>query len=333
MAHLQAPIAVAFLMLLVSPICFASGRALLNDIVRGHASDLAYLLLGLATAALVALWARLALMHEEMPEYARTAGPGFRLRVRMTGDPGFRRENAAGTAPIESWVRHAERLDKIPNVAAARFWQRIQHWRLVIGLGRMPIFVAVLLGLWCYILPILANGSHDRGSRTILPIVMSVLVPGMVVGGVWPRRWYVLADESLRPASRRQFVREQGAAMALEMAITWLWLTTAFFAGALLLEPSTMLSSPLWPALPLIISAQILNFAVIVWVMRFRSGWLVVLPMLLGLLVDGVVLATGGALAEHDENGHMLIAALIFAAAGVAITYHAYRRWLTTEFD
>jgi hypothetical protein len=320
-------------MLLVSPVCFTSGRALLNDIVRGHARDVGYLLLGLSTAALVVLWSRLALMNEEMPEYARTAGPGFRLRVRMTGDPGFRRENAAGSGAIESWVRQAERLDKTPNVAAAPLWRRIQHWRLVIGLGRMPIFIAVLLGLWCYIVPIIAGGRHDRGSRTIVPIIMSVLVPGLVVGGIWPRRWYVLADESLRPASRRQFVREQGAAMAVELAITSLWLTTAFFAGALLIEPSTILSSPLWPALPLIISAQILNFAVIVWVMRFRSGWLVVLPMLLALAVDGVVLATGGALADHDETGHMLIAALIFAAVGVAITYHAYRRWLTTEFD
>ena len=97
MSHVQSPASVLAIMLLITPVCFASGRAMLNDIARGRSDVLGYLILAVAVAALVALWARLALLHAEMPEYARTMGPGFRLRVQMTGDPGFRRENAAGS--------------------------------------------------------------------------------------------------------------------------------------------------------------------------------------------------------------------------------------------
>jgi len=335
MAHFQSPIGIVFLMLLVTPVMFASGRAILNDIVHGRAIDVANVILAAAIISLAALWARMAMLHAEMPEYSRTMGPGFRLRVQMTGDPTFRRESAAGAGAVEAWVRQSHRLDKMAGVAAAGFWKRAQHWRIVIGLGRTPIFVALVLGFWSFILPQLIGGMRDRGSRTVLPITLSALVPGVIVAAIWPRRWYTLAEESLRPVSRRQFVREQGGAMALEMGMTWLWLTVTLFGVSLLLEPSWyhMLASPLWRALPIVISGQILTFGVIVWVMRYRSGWLVVVPMLLATFTGMGVLVVGGALAELNRARPMQLAAVIFAAVGLAITYDAYRRWLTTEFD
>jgi hypothetical protein len=174
---------------------------------------------------------------------------------------------------------------------------------------------------------------RDKASQTVLPISLSVLVPGVIVAAIWPRRWYTLGDESLRPASRRQFVREQGAAMALEMGVTWLLLTTALYAGAMLLEPSRVLVSRLCQALPIIISAQILTFGAIAWVMRYRSGWLVVAPVFLATFTGMSVLVVGGALSELDRVQPMLLASVIFAAAGVGIAFDAYRRWLTTEFD
>jgi hypothetical protein len=333
MAHLQSPASVGLLILMITPVWFASGRAMLNDIVRGRSVELGYIILAVAVAALVALWWRMALLHAEMPEYARTMGPGFRLRVQMTGDPGFRRENAAGTGALEAWVRGADRLDQMANVAAAGFWQRVRHWRIVIGLGRTPIFVALVLGLWSFVMPHLTGGMRDKHSRVVLPIMLSVLLPGVIVAAVWPRRWYTLADESLRPASRRQFVREQGAAMAMELAVNWFTLTAAVVTAALLLEPSMSRLAPLWRALPLIVATQILIFGVIVWVMRYRSGWLVVVPIFLATFTGLAVMVVGGALSELKSIQPMLIAAGICAVVGVTITFDAYRRWLLTEFD
>ena len=333
MTHFQSPLSVLLLMLLVTPIWFDGGRTMLNDTVRGRSVELGYIILAVAVAALVALWWRLALLHAEMPEYARTTGPGFRLRVQMTGDPGFRRENAAGTGALEAWVRGADRLDEVANVAAAGFWQRVRHWRIVIGLGRTPIFVALVLGMWSFVMPHLAGGMRDKHSRVVLPVMLSVLLPGIIVAAVWPRRWYTLADESLRPASRRQFVREQGAAMAMELAVNWFTLTAALVAAAVLLEQSVIRLAPLWRALPLIVAAQILMFGIIVWVMRYRSGWLVVVPIFLAMFTGLIVVVVGGALSELNSAQPLLIAAGIVAAAGVAITFDAYRRWLVTEFD
>jgi hypothetical protein len=333
MGHLQSPKMFIVLSFIVSPACFGKGREMLNDVVHGSAPGLEYTLLAVAVASLVGLWWRLGLMHAEMPEYSRTMGPGLRLRVQMTGDPAFSRENAAGAGPIESWIRHSKRLDKIDNISAAGFWQRVRHWRVVIGLGRMPIFVAVSLGLWCFILPQIAGSSTDKTSAVVLPIAISLMVPGAMVAAVWPRRWYVIAGESLRPVSRRQFVREQGAAMALEMAMTWLSITIITFAGGLLLLPLDLRSSALWRAVPMIAAGQVITFGVIVWVLRYRNGWMVVVPMILSMIVTASVLVLGGILAQAGTSAPTLIAAALIAFAGAAITFDAYRRWLTTEFD
>jgi hypothetical protein len=333
MGHLQSPKMFIVMVFIISPVCFAKGRAVLNDVVHGSAPGLEYTLLAVAIASLVALWWRLGLMHAEMPEYSRTMGPGLRLRVQMTGDPVFRRENAAGAGPLESWIRHNNRLYNIDNISAAGFWQRVRLWLVFIGLGRMPIFVALSLGLWCFVLPQIAGGRLDKASAVVLPITISLMVPGAMVAAVWPRRWYVIAGESLRPVSRRQFVREQGAAMALEMAMTWLAITIVTFAGGLLLSPSNILASSLWRALPMLAAGQVITFSVIVWVLRYRNGWMVVVPMFVAMVVSSCVLVLGGVLAQLQTSGPMLFAAVAVALLGAGISFDAYRRWLTTEFD
>lgn len=331
--HLQSAAGVLVLVPLTTPAWFAGGRAMLNDIIRGRSDELGYAILAAAVVALAALWARMARLHAEMPEYARTAAPGLRLRVRTTGDPAFRRESAAGAGPIEAWVRRSDRLDDVANVADAGFWRRARHWRTVVGLGRMPVVVALVLGAWTFILPTLTSGARDPYAQTVLPVILSTLVPGLVVAGVWPRRWYALADESLRPASRRQFVREQGAAMATELASVWLAITVATFAGSILPRPTQVLSSPLWRALPALAAGQVLVFGVVVWVLRYRAGWLVVVTMLLAMTAALVVLLIGGALAQRPDIRPLLAASATFAVIGLAITFDAYRRWLVTEFD
>jgi hypothetical protein len=70
-----------------------------------------------------------------------------------------------------------------------------------------------------------------------------------------------------------------------------------------------------------------------VWVTRYRSGWLVIVPILLATFTGLAVLVIGGTLAQLGDIRPMLLAAVIFAAVGLAIAFDAYRRWLTTEFD
>jgi hypothetical protein len=249
----------------------------------------------------------------------------------MTGDPTFRRENRADAGPVESFVRQADRLDNVANVFAAPFWRRVRHWRLVIGIGRMPLFVAALLALTLVIQ--MVSGMRDTESRVVFPVVLSAIAPCMIVAGIWPRRWYVLAEESLRPVTRRRFILEQGAAMALEHAATWFYITAATFITALLIGTWTGPGPRLLMAVPVIAGGQVLIFGLIVWELRYRHAWLVIVPMILALSAAGAILVIGGMLAQYRHFGLMLLAGLILAAIGVAITFDAYRRWLTTEFD
>jgi hypothetical protein len=329
--HLQNPASTLLLLPVCGPIFFARGQLLIGDIVSGKLPVVANALLAASIAALAGLWWRMAVMHEEMAEYGRILSPGFRLKVRMTGDPVFRRENAAGTTRLEAFVRNARRLDKPMHVADAGFWERVRHWRMVIGSGRTPLLVAVVLGVWTLAMPAIFNAR--RGELVAFPLAMAIFVPGLIVAGVWPRRWYMLASESLRPVSRRRFILEQGAAMALELAATAAAITAAVFAAGLLLDTRDRWASPLWLALPLVAAGQVLTFGVLVWVLRYRSSWLVVVPMLLVALIDTIVMVATFALIEHRDVHNILMFAAGFAVAGVVLTADAYRRWLTTEFD
>jgi len=331
MGQLQTPSLIILGAAVVTPVFFADGRALFTDVLRGRAAGVGYAVLAASVAALVGLWWRLAVMSEEMPEYGRGGGVGLRLKVRMTGDPAFQRENAAGASRIESFVRQARRFDAVPNIAAAGFWPRAGHWRFVIGTGRMPIFVALVLGLW---VPLLQATTTKPDVGIIVALVSASFVPGLMFAATWPRRWYVLGDESLRPASRRQFIREHGAAMAMEYAITWAWITAAPFASAVLFAswPQRVFEQ-LMVALPMMAAVQALIFAILVWILRFRAGWLVIVPIFLVTGVGVAALIVGAAIAEARNVNAAMLFTLLVAVAGVGITLDAYRRWLVTEFD
>jgi hypothetical protein len=257
--------------------------------------------------------------------------PGFRLKVRMTGDPIFRRETRADTGPAEAIIRGAARLDRMANVFAAPLRARVDHWRIVIGMGRMPQFVAVLLTLMM--------ASHllwtraDKQWALALPMILSTIVPGLVVGAIWPRRWYALADESLRPHSRRSFIREQGAAMAAEYASVWGWITLLTCGLGLMLGDWRDTLPKMLLALPLIASGQLLTFGVIVWVMRYRAGWLVIVPMLLSLLIALPLMIAGGMIVDRGSVFLSMAGTVWLLLMASAVTFDAYRRWLVTEFD
>jgi len=331
MAQLQSPAMLIPIAAVLSPVMFADGRAWLSEILRGGAPKTGYVLLSASIAALVALWWRLSRMHEEMPDYACGVSPGLRLKVRMTGDPIFRRENAAGASRIETFVRHAARFDYVPNIAAAGFWRRARHWRHVIGTGRMPIFVAALLGVW---VPLLHSTMTKDDVGLMVALVAASMVPGQMFAATWPRRWYVLGEESLRPASRRQFLREQGAAMALEYALTWAWLSAVTFTSATLFArwPYGVFAQ-LMMALPLMAGVQVLIFGILVWILRFRAGWLIIAPIFLVTAIGLAALIAGGTMAHAREVGMIMLVAALLTVTGVGITLDAYRRWLVTELD
>ena len=126
--------------------------------------------------------------------------------------------------------------------------------------------------------------------------------------------------------------------MALEFAETWAWITALTFAAGFLMTNRWDMSQTLRKmlmALPILAGGQFLIFGIIVWILRYRAGWLVIVPMFLALIAAGAVLTIAGLTVEHTGGGfgEAIFISLAIAGIGLLITFDAYRRWLVTEFD
>ena len=310
-----------------------------SDILSGHSPVLAYAIIAIATAAMIALWWRLAVMHEEMHEYFRLEQLNTRLRVQMTGDRFFRRASAAETGPTTDWMSRTALLDRVGNMFNASFWRRVQHWRLVTGIGRISMLAPILVAL-----TVLAAVVTDERGRTKddddfllhFPMVIGLVLPIITAGAGLPRRWYMLATESLRPATREQYLREHGAAFAVELAITWAWATVGGYLPTLIFKPELFLTYTFVACVLLTAAAQVWFFAVAIWLLRWRGSL-----FSMGIAFGLVCLGTLAIVAKQFEAGPRIdltrgpspLLALALVIAGLVVAYDAYRRWMVTDLD
>jgi hypothetical protein len=317
-----------------------AGRDRVSEILAGgHPIDRA-VLIAASLAALVALWWRLALMHEEMSEYWKVESFNTRLRVAMTGDRYMRRAAAMETGWLAAAMRGADRLNTpLANIFAASFWRRARHWRMVVANANANWSTSLVLAAMLMIIYFLVP-DHSRdtqlGLLIIIPTIISLCLPIIMTATQWPHRWFVIAGESLRPsASRAAFLREQGAAMALEVANLWLWLTIGAFLCGLIIEPKLVLSRQVAGALMLSAAAQVWLFGFNIWMLRLRRSWF----LNFGAMIPSILAAVWFVFWQvNDWKDAMTrtpspLWAGVMVIAGVSLTFDAYRRWLRTDLD
>ena len=121
--------------------------------------------------------------------------------------------------------------------------------------------------------------------------------------------------------------------MALDMASVWGCITAMMFVTGFCLLPSGEVLGKMLTALPMLCAGQVLNFGLTVWVLRYRSGWLVIVPIFLSLFASLFVLGVGGWIMKDGAAWQAAAFATVLALLGAGITFDAYRRWLVTEFD
>ena len=340
MSQLQsAPVVFAIILGGALTLVTPGGRSFAADVFAGKRAGEAIGLLTLAVAGLVALWWRLAVMHEEMREYFRQEGFNrIGGRPAMTGDRSLRRAAAAETDRFNEWLRGAGRLERVTNISNAGFWQRVRHWRLVIGHGYLgPLMAAVLVVVMGIGYAVASPLSKEMalGLFIVLPTALSLTLPIAVSAAFWPQRWYALPMESLRPAlSRRRLMLEHGTAMAWELGSVWAWLTACAFAGTLFVRPDWLLSQQAACTLLICAASQVFLFAVCVWVLRLRLGMSVnFLILVLAVAFVGYVARVVESEAPKSLRAPSPLWAAVLVAMGVVIALDAYRRWLKTDLD
>jgi hypothetical protein len=339
MAHTQSVIFI-FTTLAAATISLTTrGQNIVREVLAGDLPILAWGILGASTVALAALWWRWARMHEEMGEYWKVESLHGRLRITSTGDRYLRRAAALEAGWFAAALHGAYRLDSLANISAAPFWKRAARWRMVVANVQLNWLVAPTMAVGL-LLVYWGADDHSRGSQVglliVIPAIMSLALPIMATMITWPQRWHMIAAESLRPvASRGAFFREQGAAMALEVANLWIWFTLGAFLPGLILRPTWILSAEVGGALMLTAGAQVWLFGFSVWVLRLRLNSLVNFLFLMFALG-----AAGAIVAMQLYNGKAemirapsLLWVLGLIAVGLIIILDAYRRWNRTDLD
>jgi hypothetical protein len=314
------------------------GGRMMQAMFSGAAPGLTFGVIAGSLAALAALGWRLAVIHEEMAEYWRMEGARFAHRPQTTGDPRSRRSAFAEAGPLNEFLRRASAFDRVRNLFAAGFFTRVRYWRRVAGSGRLnwvggAMLIAFLLVM--RFVDIKQTKDEQLGVLIVVPLMLSLVLPAIFTITTWSQRWNALAVESLRPVeSRGRFLREQGAALALDLAIVWGSITAGVFATALIYHPSWLASWIFAGSVLRSAAAQVWIYATTIWILRYRNRpWLGFITFVGALTAVAVI--TGRAI--DGPRGTLSTPSSLTSAAIVAvsmiISLDAYRRWLKTDFD
>ena len=131
---------------------------------------------------------------------------------------------------------------------------------------------------------------------------------------------------------RASYLTQVGMAAALSQLQVWLGMATVS-----VLWWCWVVQQPLSVTVAYVLVFSALSqpwfFGLNVWLLRFRSlipvflGWMVFFPVFAGATI-GIELGPAS-----SEWPIVLLVAAFFAVLGLFLTWHAYRRWLVTDFD
>jgi len=312
-------------------------RAVVFDIILGREPFLAWSLFSAEAAAVVLLFHHLATLTEDDPDYGKvTAMNPWDLRsatVRKQQRAAMLKPGRFNEALYASVSR---RLDRITQVPAKTFWQRVALYRMSEDWPTNWWFAIAIIG--CFELfvvkQVLAQILTEQEFRqaTMIPLTVSTWL-SLAIWFTAYRRWGRLGYESLRPATRRQWVWENAVAMLMKLGqvqISWL-----LIQGCVLFIyfPEFRTSRVLPEAFACWLGWQTLIFGISAWIASFGSFGLK-MSIAMGML--GLVSLSGmfsGLLNEQQSPELWLITGITTGAIGLGMCVVAYRRWCRIDFD
>jgi hypothetical protein len=284
---------------------------------------LAAALVALGLAALIALWMRLARMHEGMREYGRRS-----LSVALVG-PG--NANPAAVRSTDTWFESMLRRPVHTQcIAAANLWNRVRHLRAT-GLGRWPWLMGALMAGSMIAIPWFTGGPNNPAIGALESfILVAMILPAVSTIGHWGRRCAALGYESLRPASRPRFVREIGLAIALDLAEAWVAVTSAALFAVWVWDPQAAVELVTGGFLLLAAATCLVVFGVNWWVLRLRNSALTAVVMVLTGLAPIAPLLGKRLYAGTGWTSPLALGLLVI---GALVTLDAYGRWCGADLE
>ena len=284
-------------------------------------------------ASLGVLVVRVWTLSEEKPEYSRrlpfrwdfTSGAAARLWQR-------REAEAIQRTPKQSWLLDLQFGFLLRKGAAAGPWRRVVLRQLGGGFsalnGVVIVFPTMLL---LVLIHVWARKPGEEVNFILLTFMPMQMVLGML-GGMWLRRWPLLARESLRPLARREFVRDMARSLACDLAAP---LTAHLAAIAVFLQlhpPQGRLDGLLLPWLSLTAAQYVMAGCFMFWVVSYRRF----LGLLLAIMTICGLSAASAHLVLFGPPGFWSPVTVALAVVGtgvvVVVMYRvAFRRWCSID--
>jgi hypothetical protein len=172
------------------------------------------------------------------------------------------------------------------------------------------------------------NSFGSRGGLVYLFVFLTTM-PILTIPQ-WLRQWRYLEMESLRPIERSRFLGELGLAIVFDVALVWAMLAAAIVIWVMLLKRGTMEGINVAIALCQSALMQIFLLAGVLWLMRLRSGGLIVAATVL-IALPLIVLMDIALLDFYRYREIALLSSLVLAGVGAMIAVDARGRWVLTE--
>lgn len=300
-----------------------NGVRTIGPLLRGQHEAAALVLLGCSVYAIVMAVHRMLQLTEEDPLYHRRADfSGINLRPRMTGDL-----NRAWAQVEQTALFGLPKSVTIFAPTGSSLWRRAARWRRLTQINAWSmLWMAVIMAASMRI------GTMGRAANPVM-LMFLVWMPVGMGTMAWMNLWRFLEADSLRPIARREFIREIGLAILLDVLRGWICMAVVIAADARLFraEPVPIAQVVTWLWLSLLLQVPALGIAF--WQMRYRS------PMRLMLWMMCLLAWPGGLILAATMEGlplvdHLIVInsiMLLIAIGGLFIIREAYRRWLVTE--
>jgi hypothetical protein len=297
--------------------CAATGGWMWDILSKNQNVIAAALLFAAAAIACIAIVLWMLAMTEDHPRCAQGAWPANEQAALRTKEPAFTPEQYP-----HWWPAPRLRIEAVaPN--GTGLIARSRRWRAVVRLnwffyGFLPGFNMVM-SCWMW-------HGIVRGSM-LVPSIVYLLFPADMVSISWIRAWPWLELDSVRSATRRELIREIGAAIAIQTLQAWAIVAAIFTIGTLSLQvPTSFAASILLGSLAM----QPLAFGVAVWAMRYRSVGLQSL-LFMPLIIPATLLAFWQGSASATWLLLACVAACALTIMGAGLTKLASRLWLESE--
>ena len=325
------PIGTAVLFATIGLPMTSVGRALAVEIATGAEPLLAIALISAHVASLVLLLNHLVKLDEDDPDYSKVQA--FNVwDLRASTQRNFQRNVSLSN----NWMLNliagsaAARLERATSAPATTPSQRAT----LFGLGDnwpSPIWMnQIMIGLMEVVL--LLTGGRDsiqtsQGFRTAMFMPMFISL-SLVLGQwmPWMQRWARLGYESLRPVSRREWVWENGLAIAKTVALNQALAILMQVLIVAFLLPQFLTDSVLWEALIWFTGCQVLVFGIYAWLTSYGS------ILLMSGVMGGcsvVLFAPLGisAIQSAWTIPLMVCLSLVVSLIGVWMSRLAFKRW------